>query len=425
MTSLIERKEPEETSLFRAEVLHCASGPEYGSALIAAPLSFSIVAASVAMVAAVLIGLLVFGRYTQREMVTGYVAVTNGDVRIYPQAAGTVADLLVTEGQFIAAGTPLFSLLTSRNTGMPTDANREILEAIMREKSALQSQASEQMLYFAAEARRLHVHIQGMEARIHVLQQQRQLASQKSGILKRDLERARQVHGRGHLSTRDLDAMEIAALDGELAVHTAGLQITVLEAERQETESRLEQLDSMRQTRLSEIEETASQLAQRESAVQASVSQTVVAPVDGHVSALHVISRQTVLADTLVLSLLPASVLFHAELIVPGRSIGMLDEAARVELRYDSYAFEKYGPYGASIEWIARSLLLPGDARLPVAVNEPVYRVRATLDQQYVEVNGTRRALTAGLTFKADILLSERSLLEWMLAPVISVGSRL
>jgi membrane fusion protein len=315
--------------------------------------------------------------------------------------------------------------LTSRNAGMPTAANREILEAVLQEKAALESQAQEQMLYFAAEGRRLRQLMQGVGARMPVLQRQQQLASQKGGILKRDLERARQVHGRGHLSTRDLDALELAALDGELALQSTGLQIAALEAERQQTESRLEQLDSMRQTRLAEIAEAASRLAQRESAVQASVSQTVVAPVDGQVSALHVISGQTVLADTLVLSLLPASAQFHAELIVPGHSIGMLDVAARVELRFDSYPFEKFGLYGATVDRIARSLLLPGDAQLPVSVNEPVYRVRATLDQQYVQLNGTRRALTSGLTFKADILLSERSLLEWMLAPVIGVGSRL
>lgn len=425
MTSLIADKGPEETSLFRAEAMRCANGPEFGPALIAAPVSFSLVAVSVTLLAAALIALLVFGTYTQRETVTGYVAVTNGEVRIYPQAAGTVAELLVTEGQFVTAGTTLFSLLASRNAGMPTDANREILEALLLEKSALQSQAVEQLLYFAAEDRRLRTLAQGTAARLSVLQQQQQLASQKSAILQRDLERARELHGRAHLSTRELGALEITALDSELALQATALQISSLESDRQDSQSRLEQLRSVQKTRLAEIAEAASRLAQRETATEASVSQSVVTPVDGQVSALHVIEGQTVLADTLALSLLPESVLFHVELFVPGRSIGMLDEAARVQLRFDSYPFEKYGLHGATVDRIARSLILPGDTRLPVAVSEPVYRVRATLDNQYIEVDGSRRPLTAGITLKADILLSQRSLLEWILAPVISAGSRL
>ena len=308
---------------------------------------------------------------------------------------------------------------------MPTAANREILAAILQEKSALESLAQEQSPYFAAEDRRLRQLVHGMNARLDVLQQQQLLASRRSRILERDLARGRELHGRGHLSTREFDALEIAVLDSELALQDTALQISTLESERQDSEAQLEQLDSMQRTRLAEIAEAVSRLAQRETAVEASVSQIVIAPVAGQVSALHVIDGQTVLADTLALSLLPVSALFHAELLVPARSIGMLDEAARVRLRFDSYPFEKYGLYGATVERIAGSLILPGDARLPVAVVEPVYRVRATLDQQYIEVDGSRRALTAGIALKADILLSQRSLLEWMLAPVISAGSRL
>jgi membrane fusion protein len=325
MAGLIAGKGAEETSLFRAEALQCVSGPEYGSALIATPVSFSVAAALVTAIAATLIALLAFGTYTQRETVTGYVAVTNGEVRIYPQVSGTVAGMRVTEGQFVTAGTTLFSLLSSRNAGMSTAANREILAALLLEKSALESQAQEQLSYFVAEDRRLRKLVQGTDARLLVLQRQQQLAIRKSAILQRDLERARELHGRAHLSSRELDALEIAALDSELALQAAALQISTLESERQDSQSRLEQLRSMQQTRLAEIAEAASRLAQRETAVQSSVSQSVVAPVDGQVSALHVIEGQTVLADTLALSLLPASALFHVELFVPGRSIGMLD----------------------------------------------------------------------------------------------------
>ncbi|MCI0517943.1 MAG: HlyD family efflux transporter periplasmic adaptor subunit, partial [Woeseiaceae bacterium] len=309
--------------------------------------------------------------------------------------------------------------------GMPTAANREILQAVTLERSALDSQAREQSLYFAAEDARLRQLVQDMAARLSILQQQVQLTRQKYNILQRDLEHARVIQSKGHLSRRDLDALEIAALEAELQWQNASLQLAALNAERQDASARLEQLASLRAARLAEIAEASSRLAQRETTVRASVSQTVVAPVDGRVSALHISEGQTVLADTLALSLLPATAQFHAELLVPARSVGMLDEAARVQLRFDSYPFEKYGVHGATVERIARSLLLPGDARLPVAIAEPVYRVRATLDRQHVEVDGSRRALTAGTTLKADILVSERTLLEWILAPVISAGRRL
>ncbi|HSD68657.1 MAG TPA: HlyD family efflux transporter periplasmic adaptor subunit [Woeseiaceae bacterium] len=425
MKSQTDRQEPKDLALFRTAAVEAAAGPQQGAALIAAPPGFWLTAVFLTASASALVALLVFGTYTQRETVSGYVAVSSGDLRIFPQAAGTVTGLKVSEGQSVAAGAPLFSLLASRNAGMPTAANREILQAVTLERSALVSQAREQSLYFAAEDVRLKQLVQNMSARLSLLQQQEQLARQKSNILRRDLERARVIQTQGHLSRRELDALEIAALDSELQWRTASLQLVALEAERQDASARLAQLSSLQGTRLAEIAEASSQLAQRETAVRATVLQTVVAPVAGRISALHVSEGQTVLADTLALSLLPATAQFHAELLVPARSVGMLEESARVQLRFDSYPFEKYGVHGATVERIARSLLLPGDARLPVAIAEPVYRVRATLDRQHVEVDGSRRALTAGITLKADILVSERTLLEWILAPVLSAGRRL
>jgi membrane fusion protein len=425
MADVTVRAGRETRSLFRAEALDCSSGPAYGSPLIAAPASFSLVAFTVCAIAVTLVALLVFGRYTQRETVSGYIAVADGDVRVYPQAAGTVAELLVTEGQLVTAGSPMFSMLTGRNEGLPTGASREVLDGVLAEKAALGGQAQEQISYFAAEAQRLRQALLRLDERMPVLQRQVQLALQKNSIRQRDLQRTREVHRRGHLSKRDLDAAEVAAIDGQLALDTARLQISDFESARQEIRSQFDQLQNQERLRLAEIAEAAGRLAQRQSAVQAAVTQTVVAPVDGRVSVLHIITGQTVTPDTLALSLLPASAQYYAELFVPGRSIGLLDETARVQLRFDSYPFEKYGLYGATIERIARSLLLPGDVQLPVPVVEPVYRVRAALDRQHVQIDGAPRALTAGLTLKADILVSERSLLEWLLAPVISAGSRI
>jgi membrane fusion protein len=103
----------------------------------------------------------------------------------------------------------------------------------------------------------------------------------------------------------------------------------------------------------------------------------------------------------------------------------MLDPGQAVDLRFDAYPFEKFGIQQATVEQVARSLLLPDDARFPVAVHEPVYRVRARLHRQSIDVEGDARSLSPGLTFQADILLGERTLLEWLLAPVIGASKRL
>lgn len=413
------------TPLFREQALRKLTGPDFGSALLAAPPRFTAFATAIALIALALIALLVFGRYTQRETVSGYVTVTNGDVRVFPQAAGTVEALLVDEGNLVTAGTPLFTLLTSRNDALSTDNNLQLLREILSEKVALESRSQFQLERLSAEFRRLQQSLQAAAASQSALGRQQQLSAQKFAVVQRNLERARRMHRAGHLSARDLDALEIEAIDIALARESIRMRIAEVVAQGTDIQSQLVQIETQRGTQAAEFAESASRLEQRLVVARAGLEQSVVAPVDGRVSALHVTRGQTVLPDTLALSLLPATASFHAELLVPGRSIGMLDGSPRVQLRFDAYPFEKYGLYGAKIDRVAGSLLLPGDARLPVPVIEPVYRVRVVLDQQHVDVNGKRRRLTAGLTVKADILVSERSLLEWMLAPVIGMGQRL
>jgi membrane fusion protein len=414
-----------QTSLFRPEALQRHIDPVLGSVLVAAPAAFSVTATAIGLAAAALIAIIGFGSYAQRETVDGYIAVTDGDIRVFPQAAGEVANLRVREGSYVAAGDALFSLLTSRNDAMSAEANNEIQVGIIAEQQALQDQARDQERYFAAELERLQRSSQHTEARILLLLRQRKLAERKLDLVHRDVRRLNQIHDQGYLAERDQDSLAIVAVDSELAVESISLRLSELQADLQDTNSRMAQIEFLRGARLAEIDGDSGQVSQRLAAIRAGLVQVVSSPVGGRVSALHVIEGQSVRSDTLALSVLPDDSDYHAELLVPGRNMGLLDEGQPVDLRFDAYPFEKFGVYAATIEQIARSPLLPGDARFPIAVAEPVYRVKARLDRQSIDVEGVPRPLTPGLTFKADVLHSERTLLEWMLAPMIGAARRL
>ncbi|MDH4049246.1 MAG: HlyD family efflux transporter periplasmic adaptor subunit [Gammaproteobacteria bacterium] len=417
-------KSAQATSLFRAEALRDSRNSVFGSVLLAAPISFSVAAITVTLIASALIAIAVLGRYTQRETVSGFVAVSAGEVRVYPQAAGIVTEIPVGEGASVAAGATLFSLMTSRNDGMSAATNGEILDALSVEKSALDLQLKEQRLYFEKESQRLTQVIDNTTYRIGSLNRQLQLGEQRLVVARRDAERAQGMRQKGFLSERDHDAVAMTTVERQMAVESAAGRIAELESDRQDAQARLDQLQHLLNTRLSEIAESSGRLAQRMAVVRAGLAQMVVAPIDGTVSAIHITRGQTVSSDSLALSLIPESTTMHAELLVPGRSIGLLDAQQAVELRFDAYPFEKYGTYSAKLERAAGSLLFPGDARLPVAITEPVYRVRATLARQAVNVDGQPRALTPGMTFRADILLGERTLLEWMMAPALGTKRR-
>jgi membrane fusion protein len=308
---------------------------------------------------------------------------------------------------------------------MSTEVNVEIRDAILAEQQALRRQAREQEQYFATETTRLQHNLQNSESIILALRRQLALAGQKSELVQRDRNRLEKLGNAGFLAERERDALSVLALESEIAVESIVLRLAEQEAGLQDTQSRIDQLGFQQRTRLAEIAVQSGQIAQRLAVIGAGLMQVVSSPVDGRISALHVLDGQSVGSETLVMNIIPQGSRVYAELLVPGRSVGMLDPGQAVDLRFDAYPFEKFGIQQATVEQVARSLLLPDDARFPVAVHEPVYRVRARLHRQSIDVEGDARSLSPGLTFQADILLGERTLLEWLLAPVIGASKRL
>ena len=67
----------------------------------------------------------------------------------------------------------------------------------------------------------------------------------------------------------------------------------------------------------------------------------------------------------------------------------------------------------------------PGDKIGPLTVREAAYRITAKLDKQTVSAMGQEIPLRSGMLVNADILLEQRSLLEWIFEPVLQLRSRL
>ena len=64
---------------------------------------------------------------------------------------------------------------------------------------------------------------------------------------------------------------------------------------------------------------------------------------------------------------------------------------------------------------------MTSDTGGPIKLNEPTYRVIASLERQEIDVNGKPVALQPDMLLKADIILERRSLIDWLLSPLRSV----
>ena len=124
------------------------------------------------------------------------------------------------------------------------------------------------------------------------------------------------------------------------------------------------------------------------------------------------------------MSLIPQGAQLVAELLLPTRSAGFVKSGDEARLRFDAFPYQRFGFLESHVSRIDKALLLDGEARVPVTLSEPVYRIRTTLSKQDMLAYGDTFPLKSGMLLEADIVLDRRSLLDWLLDPIYSLQGR-
>jgi len=114
----------------------------------------------------------------------------------------------------------------------------------------------------------------------------------------------------------------------------------------------------------------------------------------------------------------------RAELYVPSRAIRFVKPGQRVRLLYDAFPYQKFGPAWGEVREVSATVLAPAEVTAAVPVQEPVYRVTAKLDAQFMRAFGAETPLAAGMALTADVILEERSFAEWLLEPLLALRAR-
>ena len=121
------------------------------------------------------------------------------------------------------------------------------------------------------------------------------------------------------------------------------------------------------------------------------------------------------------MEIIPSGSILQAELFVPTRAIGFVQPGQKVRILYEAFPYQQFGTYGGRVNEISRTVLTKSDTSGPIELKEPAYRVTAALDRPDVDAYGKSIPLQADMLLRADIILEKRSLMTWILDPLLSV----
>lgn len=410
--------------LFRPEVLAVRQEQSFGDVLLSQPVSTTLLTWTSVAVAMSLALLAFRGEYTRKAHVTGYLVPTRGLIKIYSRETGTIVEKNVAEGRQVAAGDVLFVVSMERSSRDSTEAQAAAIARLRERRSSLRAELVKQDDIIQIEAEGLRQQIQAKESELAKLDegiatQERRIASVGTTFKMYQELAARALASREQVEGRRTDVLEQEAL-------LESLQLTHIGTRRDldTMRSQFAASDIKAQTQQAAVERDISTLEQQLTEYESRRTFVVTAPAAGIATGVLAEVGQTANPSQPLLSLLPAGARLQAHLFVPSHSIGFIAPAQTVALQYQAFPYQRFGSYYGRVTEIFRTLVLPGETPLPVALPEPAYRVTVTLDAQAVKAYGQQFPLQSGMLLNANIWLERRRLYQWLLDPLYSLLGR-
>lgn len=411
-------------SLFRQEAVEFQRQRPWAGTTTAPPVATWLLTSFFVGTVALALGFLALGSYARKETVPGYLTPVAGIVKVLPPAAGTIAALRVAEGDTVRAGQPLILVRSERSSERGEPVDGAVVAHLRDKRDAIADRIELERRGAQVQRRTLEDAIAGFEAELASLRSALATQHERTRIAAELVDAVRPTVAKGFTSVTEFKRREDNRLSQAEAESDLAHQIAAKAAEAAGKRHALEEVagklaDTLATLR-SAVAETEAALAEAE----AKRGYVIQAPIAGRVTTLQAWVGRAAEAGTPLLSIVPDGAELEAQLFVPARAIGFVAPGQAVRIAYDAFPFQRFGLYGGTVATVSRTLLKPSETVAPILLKEPSHRVTVRLDRQTVTAYGRELAVRPDMALTADIVFDRRSLLEWLLDPLLSARGR-
>jgi membrane fusion protein len=411
--------------LFRKEAVDHAHRRLDGQVLITTPISLKFVSAALI---ALLVSASVFltqASYARKETVTGWVAPTGGLVRVVARQGGQVDRLSIREGDRVRVGEVIaVAGLSAEVDG--TDTGTALISSLGIQEAALDAEAAAQLAQINVRGEGLAATRQSLVDDLSELEFRAGMTDERLEIAQRNFARSQDLFDRGFISESALDTAKGQLLASEQGASQTRSSMASASHRIEDLDLQLAQLEFERRSAISSIDQRRAGLRQQRTTVQSQSSSEISSPINGIVMAIPVELGQTLPPGGTIAVIGPDDAELIAELYVPSRAIGFVRQGQLVNLMYEPFPFQRFGMGSGVVSAVSQTVLGPGELVIPgLTMEEPVFRVRVTLNSDTVSAYNESYSLRPGMLLAADIVTDRRSLIEWLFDPLYASGKRL
>jgi len=414
---------PTTRKLFRQEAIDAQREKYLGETTLARPVPYWVFTLLAAGAALVVLAVAIFGEYTRRERVEGFLSLDVGAARVMIPDAGRVAELLIKEGDDIAAGATMARIVYDRSASGGT--GEVVAQELQSRRLILEKEQTQWRELGEQQVTQLKKRVKDLENEVAQADGEIKLQQTRVKSAREQAERYQRLAGDKFVSDIVVKQKLDEVTDQEIKLQT--LKRARGQLDRDLSSAKLEEPNIQLRSR-AQVDQVARQMSELQENIanaEARRETIIKAPISGTITNVAVNKGQSAAADTTLATILPQGSGLHAELLVPTRAIGFINKGQEVVMRYDAFPYERFGQYKGRIIEISRAVWSPGDKVGPLPVKEPAYRVDVRLERQNVSALGQEVPLRPGMLVNADILLERRTLLEWLFEPVLQLKGRL
>lgn len=325
---------------------------------------------------------------------------------------GIVNQVFVSEGQSVNQGEVIATLKSEAAGDRASELMTVQTQIVGAGESFINAKAK-----FTAQTLAVEQEMRKLAARVEHLEGLIALKRQPLALLKQMAESYEKLYSQGIASRAQLTERQL-----EVANHMAELEKLI--AEQQETCAAIEKLKldgSAHQAEFKEVEriyrESTATSEIRIAALKAGLAGSdgnevrLTAPCAGTILRLHVKNRGAVLhAGDTVTELACAADRLQAELQIPEAGVGKLKTGQGVKLKYDAFPYQRYGVRYGRVAWLSPSTVETRDGAS--------FKAHVEISDSEMIVQGQSHTLFAGMSGKAEIVIGNRSLIEYVFEPL-------
>ena len=415
-------------SLFRKEVVSYQSERLTGAISLAQPLSIKLTVLILLSIAIAIVAFLFSAEYSRKETVRGFLMPNKGVIKSFANQGGTIEKLWVKEGDRVIKGQSLVTLLVQKSNSEGVELSQQLADQLNAQEIFLKDEISQNKTLEMQEILNLKTQEISSDNERVSLENQLALAEEKLILLNEQQLHFNQLNKGGYLSNLEKEQQQQTLIEAKQEKQN----IVRLLLQHQNTLNQITfdliNIPQQYALRINSLKRQQAELQSQLAQVASNYKYTITASNSGTITSVQIaegeVLSQSKAQSKPLLHILPEGSELIAELLLPTRSAGFIQVGNNTRLRFDAFPYQRFGFINSKITLIDQAIILPNEVQLPIALQEPVYRLRAKLNQQQVQAFGKGFDLKSGMLFEADIMLEQRTLIEWLLEPIYSLRGR-